>query len=241
MDGVSLLNEAHTAGLTIVVVGANLKIRGPRRADQLARRLIANKAAVLEMLKSQIAIGPPPSPQPGIVTDLVVADGCLRWHQRKEDDADRAVRAFIDRDAEAETRGDDIVQLVHEMLDAGSTAECISETIIAAIDRVTGKSAMPMTQPPSRELKLAVNDLLTQGVTQEQLLALSADVVKAFQANQLPPLPVRNPPAWLGEPPDDAQQCDDCSRPLYISPLGTVGCYACHRTVPADLQLASYS
>lgn len=50
MDGMSLLREARTAGLTVTAEGDRLTIRSPRRADRLAKLLIQHKADVLPLL-----------------------------------------------------------------------------------------------------------------------------------------------------------------------------------------------
>ena len=52
MDIVTLLlAEARTAGLTVTGDGDRLVIRGPRKAEVLARRLLDEKAAVLAALR----------------------------------------------------------------------------------------------------------------------------------------------------------------------------------------------
>lgn len=51
MDGLSLLAEARRAGLRLEVDGDRLMIRGPRRAEPIARRLIEAKPAVVEALR----------------------------------------------------------------------------------------------------------------------------------------------------------------------------------------------
>jgi hypothetical protein len=61
VDGLSLLREAQAAGLSVVADGAQLRVRGPRSAGELARRLLAHKAAVLAALR-------PAPPPPGAVT-----------------------------------------------------------------------------------------------------------------------------------------------------------------------------
>jgi hypothetical protein len=50
MDGMMLLEEARAAGLTVLAEGGRLRIRGPRRAELIARRLITHKDAVLSAL-----------------------------------------------------------------------------------------------------------------------------------------------------------------------------------------------
>jgi hypothetical protein len=50
MDGLTLLEQARTAGLTLIVQGGKLVIRGPRRADRLAEQLLARKGEILDAL-----------------------------------------------------------------------------------------------------------------------------------------------------------------------------------------------
>lgn len=52
MGGVALLTRATNAGLTVMVEGDCLRIRGPRRAEAVAKTLLANKAEVLAALQS---------------------------------------------------------------------------------------------------------------------------------------------------------------------------------------------
>lgn len=51
MDGLTLLDQARRAGLTVAVEGDRLRIRGPRAADAVARRLLADKPNVLAELR----------------------------------------------------------------------------------------------------------------------------------------------------------------------------------------------
>jgi hypothetical protein len=50
MDGVTLLREARAAGLSVAAEGDKLVIRGPRRAEPVARLLLAHKPDVLAAL-----------------------------------------------------------------------------------------------------------------------------------------------------------------------------------------------
>ena len=50
MDGITLLAQAHAAGLDVTVNGDKLEITGPKSAGDIAQRLIANKATVLMAL-----------------------------------------------------------------------------------------------------------------------------------------------------------------------------------------------
>jgi hypothetical protein len=53
MDGMTLLHEARAAGLVVSVEGDTLKIRGPRRADPVAQKLIAHKPVVVNALQAE--------------------------------------------------------------------------------------------------------------------------------------------------------------------------------------------
>ena len=53
MDGVSLLRRAGEAGLRVAAEGSKLVIRGPRRAEPVARLLLAHKPAVIAALAAQ--------------------------------------------------------------------------------------------------------------------------------------------------------------------------------------------
>jgi hypothetical protein len=50
MDGMTLLEEARSAGLTVRAEGGRLVIRGPKRAADLAHRLLANKDRIIAAL-----------------------------------------------------------------------------------------------------------------------------------------------------------------------------------------------
>lgn len=52
MEGVTLLRQAREAGLAVAAEGEGLVIRGPRRAEPLARLLIEHKPEVLSALTS---------------------------------------------------------------------------------------------------------------------------------------------------------------------------------------------
>jgi hypothetical protein len=53
MDGLTLLERAQEAGLVVRAVGEKLIIRGPRRAESVARLLIEHKPKVLAALGSR--------------------------------------------------------------------------------------------------------------------------------------------------------------------------------------------
>ena len=50
MDGMTLLREARSAGLSVWAEGDRLVIRGPRRAEPVVRVLIAHKPDVMTAL-----------------------------------------------------------------------------------------------------------------------------------------------------------------------------------------------
>ena len=57
MDGMMLLNEARAAGLTVEAEGDRLRIRGPKRAESVALKLLAHKPTVLGALRFQVPDG----------------------------------------------------------------------------------------------------------------------------------------------------------------------------------------
>jgi len=54
MVGLTLLDEARAAGLTVLADGDRLVVRGPRAAEAVARRLLEHKTAVLAALAPQV-------------------------------------------------------------------------------------------------------------------------------------------------------------------------------------------
>lgn len=50
MDGVMLLREARLAGLSVTTDGRQVLVRGPRHLEPVARRVLAAKPDVLELL-----------------------------------------------------------------------------------------------------------------------------------------------------------------------------------------------
>jgi hypothetical protein len=52
MDGLMLLRRAHASGLSVEAEGDRLVIRGPRRADAMARLLLAHKSTVMAALRT---------------------------------------------------------------------------------------------------------------------------------------------------------------------------------------------
>lgn len=54
MDGMSLLREARAAGLLVMVHGDQLVVRGPRRAEAVAQRLLDHKAEIVAALVNDL-------------------------------------------------------------------------------------------------------------------------------------------------------------------------------------------
>jgi hypothetical protein len=75
MDGPTLLHEARAAGLMVTAEGGRLRVRGPRRAEALARQLLAYKEAVLLCLTE-------PRPALGIGPDDLDPDWRVEWEER---------------------------------------------------------------------------------------------------------------------------------------------------------------
>src|SRR5262245_37508294 len=78
MDGVTLLEEARTAGLIVRSIGRSLEIRGPRRAEAIAKRLLAQKPVV----KAALELASLPDPPPGASPDDLPADWWEQWVER---------------------------------------------------------------------------------------------------------------------------------------------------------------
>lgn len=55
MDRMTLLGEAYAAGLTVIANGDKLVVRGPRRAEPIARKLLAHKSEVMAVLASALS------------------------------------------------------------------------------------------------------------------------------------------------------------------------------------------
>lgn len=75
MDGLTLLQDAEAAGLSVDVKGDRLVIRGPPRLSSIAALLIDNKAAVLEALalRSEATLGAVESCEGHTVDELLAA------------------------------------------------------------------------------------------------------------------------------------------------------------------------
>ncbi|CAA9264897.1 MAG: hypothetical protein AVDCRST_MAG77-2862 [uncultured Chloroflexi bacterium] len=85
MDGVTLLERARGAGLTVAADGDKLIVKGPKAAGPVAREVLSHKAAVLA------ALTPPPNshylqngecptdPRPDLADDSPYWTVLLRW------------------------------------------------------------------------------------------------------------------------------------------------------------------
>ncbi|HBI47063.1 MAG TPA: hypothetical protein DDY78_30050 [Planctomycetales bacterium] len=74
MDGLTLLEEARIAGLTVTVEGNRLRIRGPRWAETIAQRVLAHKDEVVHILTTETAAAIGPDDLPG--------DWRVEWEER---------------------------------------------------------------------------------------------------------------------------------------------------------------
>ncbi len=63
MDRLTMLAEARAAGLSVWREGERLYVKGPKQAEEIAIRLIAEKEAVFQLLN------PPPSRSSTLVTE----------------------------------------------------------------------------------------------------------------------------------------------------------------------------
>jgi hypothetical protein len=83
-DGITLLQEARAVGLVVVAMGDQLRIRGPRRAEPIAKRLIAHKADVLKVLKRrlQAEMSSLPDPPDGASPNDLSGDWWVLWDER---------------------------------------------------------------------------------------------------------------------------------------------------------------
>ncbi len=67
MDGLALITQARSAGLSLSVIAGKLVIKGPPRLDSLAKLVMANKAAVVAALS-------PSSPGPAVAAGVGVTE-----------------------------------------------------------------------------------------------------------------------------------------------------------------------
>jgi hypothetical protein len=57
MDGMTLLGQARFAGVSVSADGDRLHLEGPRRVEPIMRQLAEHKAAVLDALAVETALG----------------------------------------------------------------------------------------------------------------------------------------------------------------------------------------
>jgi hypothetical protein len=76
MDGLELLREARAAGLVVLAEGDRLRIRGPRQAEPVARRLLQHKGLVLNALVSGLVVLHVGDP------DDLPGDWRVQWEER---------------------------------------------------------------------------------------------------------------------------------------------------------------
>ncbi len=74
----SLLHEAEVAGLTVHADGDKLVVRGPRRAEATAKKLIAHKAEIMPVL---VSAGHGPAIDPAWGEPTI---GHIRWFLKSE-------------------------------------------------------------------------------------------------------------------------------------------------------------
>ena len=75
MDGLTLLSEARAAGLDVQVRGGRLVIRGPKRAEAVARRLLVHRTLVLTALAEGVT-------SVDMTADQLPVDWHLLWDER---------------------------------------------------------------------------------------------------------------------------------------------------------------
>jgi hypothetical protein len=74
MDGLTLLNKAQSAGLTVEAKGDQLFIKGPKGAEAVAKELIDRKTAVMAALA--IALMPKPDGQTSAIVPSPTGHFC---------------------------------------------------------------------------------------------------------------------------------------------------------------------
>lgn len=116
MDGVGLLAVARRAGLTVVADGDRLRIRGPRRSEPIARRLLEQKSLVLAALPSSPP-GPTAGPVPVYDREIAVADLPVDWRLEFEERA--AIREFDGGQAREHAEAEALREIVERIKAAG--------------------------------------------------------------------------------------------------------------------------
>ena len=111
MDGLILLQDASAAGLEVLTDGSRLVVRGPRRAEVVARRLLANKSQVLRALASRTAGIPQVGP------DALPGDWRVEWEERA------AIREYEGGQARKHAEAEAFTEVLHRMRAAGSISD----------------------------------------------------------------------------------------------------------------------
>ena len=107
MDGMILLRDARAAGLEVLTDGRRLTVRGPRDAETVAKRLLANKRLVLRALVSQAAGSF--ELQPGVLP----ADWRVEWEERA------AIREYEGGQAREHAEAEAFTEILARMRAAG--------------------------------------------------------------------------------------------------------------------------
>ena len=118
MDGLTLLQQARAAGLTVAVDGDRLRIRGPRRAEPMARRLLEQKPLVLAALSSS-STAPTVAPAPEGDQEITVADLPADWRLEFEERA--AIREFEGGQLREHAEAEALREVRDRMLAAGES------------------------------------------------------------------------------------------------------------------------
>ena len=102
MDGLTLLDAAHAAGLAVHAEGDKLVIIGPKAAETVARQLIECKPVVMAALRQQAAaeaerlVSTMPAYHEGWTTELILTSAsCRRPHHRCR--SRRVPRQFLEQ------------------------------------------------------------------------------------------------------------------------------------------------
>jgi hypothetical protein len=82
VGSLTLLDRARAAGLSVAARGDRLVIKGPRRAEPIARELMGRKAKVLALLAGPPQGPPAASPPMSYPWREVLPDWSIEWRQR---------------------------------------------------------------------------------------------------------------------------------------------------------------
>ena len=124
MDGLTLVQQAQAAGLTVAVEGDRLRIRGPRRSEPMARRLLEQKPLVLAALSSS-STAPTVAPVPEGGQEIIVADLPADWGLEFEERA--AIREFEGGQLREHAEAEALREILDGMLAAGESTRRSTE------------------------------------------------------------------------------------------------------------------